>query len=88
MARKILYILILSLLILNSAAQTGGDNVYEFLNLTHSGLVSSLGWGFGVNTSILNIEFGRASYHLAGSSNHVSLIMKTDKVYKKLWIKN
>ena len=45
-------------------------------------------WGFGVNTSILNIEFGRASYHLAGSSNHVSLIVKTDKIYRKLWIKN
>ena len=29
-------------------------------------------WGFGINASILNIEFGRASYHLAGSSNHVS----------------
>lgn len=45
-------------------------------------------WGFGINTSILNIEFGRASYHLAGSSNHVSLIVKTDKVYRKLWTKN
>ena len=45
-------------------------------------------WGFGVNTSILNIEFGRASYHLAGSSNHVSLIVKTDAIYRKLWIKN
>ena len=41
-------------------------------------------WGFGVNTSILNIEFGRASYHLAGSSNHVSLIVKTDMLYNKL----
>jgi len=40
-------------------------------------------WGFGVNTSILNIEFGRASYHLAGSSNHVSLIVKTDMLYNK-----
>jgi len=45
-------------------------------------------WGFGVNTSIMNIEFGRATYHLAGSSNHVSLILRTDKVYKKIWTKN
>ena len=30
-------------------SQTGGDNVYEFLNLTHSGLVSSLG---GTNVSL------------------------------------
>ena len=32
-----------------SFSQTGGDNVYEFLNLTHSGLISSLG---GTNVSI------------------------------------
>ncbi len=32
-----------------SFSQTGGDNVYEFLNLTHSGLVSSLG---GSNVSL------------------------------------
>ncbi len=41
-------------------------------------------WGFGINTSVLNIEFGRASYHLAGASNNVSLIMRPDLLYKKL----
>ena len=40
-------------------------------------------WGFGINTSLLSIEFGRASYHLAGSSNHVSVIMRPDLLYKK-----
>jgi hypothetical protein len=40
-------------------------------------------WGFGINTSILNIEFGRASYHLAGSSNHISLIIRPDLFYIK-----
>jgi hypothetical protein len=40
-------------------------------------------WGFGVNTSMLDIEFGRASYHLAGSSNHVSLILRPDFMTKK-----
>ena len=40
-------------------------------------------WGFGLNTSMLIIEFGRASYHLAGSSNHVSLIVRPDLLYKK-----
>jgi hypothetical protein len=40
-------------------------------------------WGFGINTSVLNIEFGRASYHLAGSSNHISLIIRPDLLYKK-----
>lgn len=44
-------------------------------------------WGFGIKTSAMNIEFGRATYHLAGSSNHVSLILKTDRIYKKLWTK-
>jgi hypothetical protein len=40
-------------------------------------------WGFGLNTSMLVIEFGRASYHLAGSSNHISLIVRPDLLYKK-----
>ncbi len=47
--------------------------------------VSTIGfsWGFGINTSWLDIEFGRATYHLAGSSNHVSLIIRPDNIYKK-----
>lgn len=40
-------------------------------------------WGFGINTSFLNIEFGRATYHLAGSSNNVSLIVRPDLIYKR-----
>jgi hypothetical protein len=40
-------------------------------------------WGFGINASMFNIEFGRASYHLAGSSNHISLIMRTDQIFEK-----
>jgi hypothetical protein len=40
-------------------------------------------WGFGINTSFLNIEFGRATYHLAGSSTNVSLIVRPDLFYKK-----
>jgi len=40
-------------------------------------------WGFGLNTSMLNIEFGSASYHLAGSSNHLSIIIRPDLLYKK-----
>jgi hypothetical protein len=40
-------------------------------------------WGFGINTSVLNIEFGRASYHLAGVSNYISLIIRPDLLYKK-----
>jgi hypothetical protein len=40
-------------------------------------------WGFGINTSFMNIEFGRATYHLAGSSTNVSLILRPDLFYKK-----
>jgi hypothetical protein len=40
-------------------------------------------WGFGINTSFLNIEFGRATYHLAGSSTNVSIIARPDLFYKK-----
>jgi hypothetical protein len=45
-------------------------------------------WGFGINTSLLSVEFGRASYHLAGSSNHISLITRPDVLYKKMTRKN
>ena len=40
-------------------------------------------WGFGINTSWLNIEFGRATYHLAGASNNVSLIVRPDLLYNR-----
>jgi hypothetical protein len=45
--------------------------------------VSTVGysWGFGIRTTIMDIEFGRATYHLAGSSNHISLIIRPDKFY-------
>ena len=49
MVKKALNILLFSIIMLPCIAQTGGDNVYEFLNLTHSGLVSSLG---GTNVSL------------------------------------
>ena len=41
-------------------------------------------WGFGINASLISIEFGRASYHLAGSSNHLSVIMKPGLLHKKV----
>jgi len=58
------------------------------LRIESKGSAIGFSWGFGINTSFMNIEFGRANYHLAGSSNHLSLIVKTDKVYKKIWTKN
>ncbi len=41
-------------------------------------------WGFGINTSFMNIEFGRATYHLAGSVTNISLVIRPDMVFKKL----
>ncbi|MGB8490010.1 MAG: type IX secretion system protein PorQ [Bacteroidales bacterium] len=45
---------------------------------------AGLSWGFGINTSVIDIEFGRASYHLAGSSNNISLIVRPSLLYKKM----
>lgn len=41
-------------------------------------------WGFGINTSFMNIEFGRASYHLAGSSTHFSVLLKPASLFSKM----
>jgi hypothetical protein len=59
MARKFLYIALISFIVPALKAQTGGDNIYEFLNLTHSGLVSSLG-GSNVSLNIANLNL---AYH-------------------------
>jgi len=64
---------------------SAGYNYQRRRELEIDSKVSTVGlsWGFGINTSFLNIEFGRATYHLAGSSTNVSLILKTDKFYKR-----
>lgn len=64
---------------------TAGYNYQRRRELEIESKVSTVGfsWGFGINTSFLNIEFGRATYHLAGSSTNVSLILKTDMFYKR-----
>jgi hypothetical protein len=62
-----------------------GYNYQRRRELQVESKVSTVGlsWGFGINTSWMDIEFGRATYHLAGSSNHVSLILRPDNIYKK-----
>jgi hypothetical protein len=64
---------------------SAGYNYQRRKELEIESKVSTVGfsWGFGINTSFLNIEFGRATYHLAGSSTNVSLILKTDMFYKR-----
>lgn len=63
-----------------------GYNYQRRKELQVDSKVSTVGlsWGFGINTSLLNIEFGRATYHLAGSSTHLSVILKTDNIYRKI----
>jgi hypothetical protein len=41
-------------------------------------------WGFGINTSLLNMEFGRATYHIAGASNNISLVINTGALYNRI----
>jgi hypothetical protein len=64
---------------------SAGYNYQRRRELEIESKVSTVGfsWGFGIHTSILNIEFGRATYHLAGSSTSVSLIIRPDLFYKK-----
>lgn len=40
-------------------------------------------WGFGINAAVAEIEFGRASYHLAGASNTISVILIPGRMFKK-----
>lgn len=64
---------------------SAGYNYQRRRELQIKSNVSTVGfsWGFGIRTTLLDIEFGRATYHLAGSSNHVSLIIRTDKFYNR-----
>jgi len=64
---------------------SAGYNYQRRRELQIDSKVSTVGfsWGFGINTSVLNIEFGKATYHLAGSSTNVSLIVKPDLFYRK-----
>ena len=64
---------------------SAGYNYQRRSELRTEARMSGVGfsWGFGINTSFLNIEFGRATYHLAGASNHVSLVVRPDRLYSR-----
>jgi hypothetical protein len=64
---------------------SAGYNYQRRRELQVDSKVSTVGlsWGFGINTSWMDIEFGRATYHLAGSSTHLSLIIRPDNIYKR-----
>ena len=64
---------------------SAGYNYQRRSELKIDSKVSAVGfsWGFGINTSFMNIEFGRATYHLAGSSNHISIVVRPDLLYNR-----
>jgi hypothetical protein len=53
------------------------------LKVDSKGAAVGFSWGFGIKTSAIDIEFGRATYHLAGSSNHISIIFKPAMITQK-----
>jgi hypothetical protein len=50
----------------------------------HSGLIGFSG-GFGIKVSNLNINYGLASYHLAGTSHHFSLAVNLEGLTNGMW---
>ncbi len=40
-------------------------------------------WGFGLKFNRFNLNYGRATYHAAGASNHFSLLVKLNELYRK-----
>jgi hypothetical protein len=65
---------------------SAGYNYQRRRELQIESKVSTVGfsWGFGIVTSYMTIGFGRATYHLAGSSNHLSLVIRPDHFYRKI----
>lgn len=53
------------------------------MQVLSKGSAAGFTWGFGINTTILDIEFGRAVYHLAGATTNISIILRTDRIYRK-----
>jgi len=64
---------------------SAGYNYQRRRELEVESNLSTIGfsWGFGINTSVLSIEFGRASYHLAGASNHISFVVRPDLIFSR-----
>jgi hypothetical protein len=62
-----------------------GYNFQRRLELHTASKSSATGftWGFGINTTWLDLEFGRAIYHAAGAATSISLILRPDKIYRK-----
>ena len=55
----------------------------EMMVTARPGMVG-FSWGFGFRVSKFHIAFGRASYHLAGGTNHFSLTANLSEFYRKV----
>jgi hypothetical protein len=53
------------------------------LNIDQASTGAGLSWGFGFRTNWFSLGFGRATFHLAGASNHISLSLKPAGIYRK-----
>ncbi len=63
----------------------GGYNYQRRSEMKIESRVAMVGfsWGFGIKISKFNLSYGRASYHLAGASNHFSLSTDFSTFYRK-----
>ncbi len=53
------------------------------MKIYDKGGMSGFSWGFGVKLKKYGISFGKATYHLAGASNHFSVYADLSKMGKK-----
>lgn len=53
------------------------------LSLEQFGAMTGFSWGFGLNLKKFNISYARATYHVAGASNHFSFSTNLENFYRK-----
>ena len=73
------------LLPLKSFYASIGYNFQRFqeMKLTDKSGFTGFSWGFGIKLKKMGFSFGRATYHLAGASNHFSIYFDISKMGKK-----
>ena len=49
----------------------------------YNAMSDGFSWGFGINTSLLNIELAKSFFNVTGATTHISMIVKLDKLYDK-----
>ncbi len=60
---------------------------HQEMKLTDKSGFTGFSWGFGIKLKKMGFSFGRASYHLAGASNHFSVYFDVSKFVKKKQVK-